>query len=186
MPITRSRHIPSPSAVVAGLACALSAAAAAPAAAQAPGGMQACTLLTDAEVHAFAPKVGRGHPGHMGSPSIATCVWDNAHGIPALILEVSPADPAGVRASLQNQMAPTGYTIVGVPALGDDAAAAIQRANPKYGITAAVALLTVRVGHRQVSLSPTGIRIPGTKSAGFRWLVQAAGLAVQRLGASGG
>lgn len=191
----RSSRLAPHALVIAGLACTMGATAPSPGAARslvgvagrrAPGPPNACALLTDAEVHEFAPKVGKGHPGHMGLPNISTCNWDNSHGIPALILTVSPADPSGVKAGLKSQLAPTGYTIVGVPALGDEAAAAVQQANPKYGIKPAVAILAVRVGHRQVSLSPTGITIVGPKSPGFRWLVHAAGLAAKRLGAAGG
>lgn len=164
------------------LALGLAAAGAAPAAGQQAGtGPDACSLLTDSEVHAFAPGLSAGHPGKMQRPGVSTCQWDNAHGIPALMLEVVPAGESSVKESLEHGMGPMGYTVTDVPGLGDEAAVAVQQANPKFNIQAGVAILAVRVGKRLLQLSPAGLSIPGPGADGFNAFEKAAATAAERL-----
>lgn len=153
-----------------------------PAAAQQGGvGVDACALLTGAEVHALAPDLSAGHPSKTQRPNVSTCQWDNAHGIPALMLEVVPAGASSLKESLQEGMGPMGYTIAAVAGLGDEAAVAVQQANPTYHIEAGVAILAVRVGKRVIQLSPAGLNIPGPGSGSFQALKKAAAAAVARL-----
>lgn len=155
----------------------------------APGrtaGVDPCSLLTDAEVDAVAPAAGHGHPGKAKMKNVATCEWGKPHGMPALILQVTPVDPSGVKAGLQEGMGSSGYDIFAVADLGDEAATAVQQADPKYGLTRRVAILSVRVGDRELSLSPTGVTIAGPGTPSFAKLTHAAALAVKRLQASGG
>jgi hypothetical protein len=153
-----------------------------PAVAQQGGaGVDACALLTGAEVHALAPGLSAGHPSKTQRPNVSTCQWDNAHGIPALMLEVVPAGASSLKESLQEGMGPMGYTITAVAGLGDEAAVAVQQANPKYNTQAGVAILAVRVGKRVIQLSPAGLTIPGPGSDGFQALEKAAAAAVSRL-----
>ncbi len=149
------------------------------------GRADACALLTDAEAHTVAPGTGQGHPGKAKMKNVATCEWDNAHGMPALMLQVMPVEPAGIMGGLQENLGSSGYDILAIPQLGDEAATAIQQADPKYGMKREVAILSVRVGDRELNLSPTGVTIddPGTPS--FAKLAHAAALAVERLQASG-
>lgn len=148
--------------------------------------VDACSLLTDAEVHALAPNLSGGRPGRVKIPNVSTCQWEDANGMPGLILQVSPADPSGVKAGLEAQVAPTGYAITAVPGLGDEAAVATQQPDPAHGLTAAVALLEVRVGKRQLGLSPVTLKIAGPEAPGFAELRNAAEAAVGRLRAAGG
>ncbi|MEJ2679680.1 MAG: hypothetical protein P8174_11500 [Gemmatimonadota bacterium] len=143
--------------------------------------VDACSLLTDAEVHAFAPGLGAGHPGKTRRPNVATCQWDNAHGTPALMLQVVPAGASSVKQSLEEGMGPMGYTVSDVPGLGDEAAVAVQQANPKYNIKAGVAILTVRVDKRVLQLSPAGLDVQGPGSATFQAFEKAAAAAAKRL-----
>ncbi len=178
------RNLPLPTLV---LAISLAGGGAVPANAQAGGHrVDACSLLTDAEVHAFAPGLSAGHPGKMQRPGVSTCQWDNAHGIPALMLEVVPAGESSVKETLEEGMGPMGYTVTDVPGLGDEAAVAVQQANPKYNIEAGVAILAVRVGKQVLQLSPAGLSIPGPGADGFNAFEKAAATAAQRLKTNAG
>lgn len=164
------------------LAVGLAAAGASRVSAQAAGaGVDACALLTGAEVHAFAPGLSAGHPSKTQRPNVSTCQWDNAHGLPALMLDVVPAGTSSLKESLKEGMGPMGYSVADVPGLGDEAAIAVQQANPKYNTQAGVAILAVRVGKRVIQLSPAGLTIPGPGSAGFQAFEKAAAAAVNRL-----
>lgn len=154
-------------------------------AAEQTSSVDACALLSDAEVHAFAPSLGAGHAGSVHMANVSTCQWDKADGVPALMLQVAPADPSGLRAGLEAGLAPSGYSIEDVPGLGDSAAVAIQQADPASGIDAAVAMLVVNVGDRQLGLSPAGLAIRGTDDPAFHGLEQAAAAAVRQLKAGG-
>ncbi|MEJ2185612.1 MAG: hypothetical protein P8Z36_06695 [Gemmatimonadota bacterium] len=152
------------------------------ASAQAAGaGVDACSLLSAADVHAFAPGLGAGHPGKTQRANVSTCQWDNAHGIPVLMLEVVPAGASSLKESLEEGMGPMGYSVVDVPDLGDEAAVAVQQANPTYNIQPGVAILTVRVGKQVLQLSPAGLNIQGPGSAGFQAFKKAAATAAKRL-----
>lgn len=153
-----------------------------PASAQKGGaGVDACSLLTAAEVHSLAPGLGAGHPSKTQQANVSTCQWDNAHGLPALMLEVVPAGASSLKESLQEGMGPMGYTVSDVPGLGDEAAVAVQQANPTYNIEAGVAILAVRVGKQVLQLSPAGLNIQGPGSPTFQALEKAAAAAAKRL-----
>jgi hypothetical protein len=141
----------------------------------------ACSLLSNADVHALAPSLGKGRPGNVRFKNVSTCEWPDAHGIPALTAQVNPAPPHSLVKDLSSGIAAMGgYDIKSISGLGDEAAMAVQRANPKYHLKEGIAILSVRVGKRVVSLSPMRIKIkPGT--AKFRRLKRLAAKAVSRL-----
>jgi|GEM_PF-2530504 len=127
------------------------------------GTPDACALLSDAAVHALAPGLGQGRVGKANIANVSTCEWPDAHGIPGLMLQVTPAPSTSLRKDLSSGFAAMGYDIQGVSGLGDEAAVAIQQADPKYGLTAGVAILSVRKGQRVLSLSPVRIDVkPGS------------------------
>jgi hypothetical protein len=54
----------------------------------------------------------------------------------------------------------SGYVIEDIPNLGDDAAVAIQQANPTFGLHEGVAALHIKKGKISLNLSFTRINIP--------------------------
>lgn len=143
--------------------------------------VDACALVTLDEVHALAPAVGPGHPSATKIPNVYTCQWDNSRHLPQLMLQVTLPDPAGVKQGLEAGMGNMGYTISAVAGVGDEAAVAVQQANPKYHTKAGVAILSVRVGRRQLAFSPVGLDITGTDTAAFNRLKTLANQAATRL-----
>lgn len=166
--------------VLAGLGLVLAMVLCATAAAGAPP--DACHLLSNADVHSLAPSLGKPRPGTVKIKNVSSCDWPDAHGIPGLMLQVTPAPSHSLRDDLASGIAAMGgYEIKNVPDLGDEAAMAVQQANPKYGLKAGVAILSVRVGKRVVSLSPVRLVVkPGT--AKFKRLKQLAAKAANNLG----
>lgn len=125
----------------------------------------ACSLLSTADVHSLAPSLVKGRPGKVKFKNVSTCEWPDAHGIPGLMVQVNVAPPHSLRKDLASGIAAMGgYDIMSISGLGDEAAMAVQQANPKYGLKVGIAILSVRVGKRVVSLSPMRINIkPGTE-----------------------
>lgn len=75
----------------------------------------------------FGKPVGAGKPD-SAVPHVQGCIWP-AIGIPSFILQVLPA-PASVHSSIDPGK---GYQVIDLEGLGDQAAVAIQQANPQYG-----------------------------------------------------
>jgi len=150
--------------------------------AAAPAKVDACALVTGAMVAQYASGLGEGQPGKIPKQSsVSTCVWSDAHHIPGLILNVGPADPSGVAKGLKQDLGKMGYKIVSVAGLGDEAAVAIQQADPKLHTETGVAVLSVRVGKRQFGYSPMRPAIAGTGAPGFERLKQLAAETAKRL-----
>ncbi|MGA7801352.1 MAG: hypothetical protein WCC36_11130 [Gammaproteobacteria bacterium] len=147
--------------VVTGAWLAMLAVSYAPATAAAPP--DACSLLSNADIHSLAPSLGKGRPGSVKIANVSTCGWPDAHGIAALTLQVAPAPSHSLHDDLASAFGAMGYDIQSVSGLGDEAVVAVQQADPKYGLQAGVAILSVRVGKRVVSLSPARIDVkPGS------------------------
>jgi len=138
--------------------------------------VDACSLLSDADVHALAPKLGAGHKSKVIVANTSRCEWDDARHLPALTVLVGPADPSGLKKGLEDGFAAMGYDVRDVTGLGDEAVVAVQQADPAHGLEAVVAELALRVGKRQVILSPTYLKIRMTPGGGFK---QLKGLAAQ-------
>lgn len=144
--------------------------------------VDACALVTASMVAKYATGLGKGHPGAIPKKSpFSTCVWSDAHHIPGLILTVGPSDPSGVAKGLQRDLGETGYRVVSVSGLGDEAAVAIQQADPKFHTKTGVATLTVRVGKRQIGFSPMRPAISGTGTPAFKRLKELAAETAKRL-----
>lgn len=147
--------------------------------------MDACPLVTASMVAKYATGLGKGHPGKVPQQSpFSTCIWSDAHHIPGLILTVGPSDPTGVAKGLKRDLGKTGYRVVSVSGLGDEAAVAIQQADPKFHTKTGVATLTVRVGKRQIGFSPMRPAISGTGTPAFKRLKQLAAETAKRVRAS--
>lgn len=134
-----------------------------------------CNLLTQAEVDSlFGKPVGAGKPD-LAVPHVQGCIWP-ATGIPSFILQVLPA-PASVHSSIDPG---EGYQVIDLEGLGDQAAVAIQQANPQYGTATGVAILGLAKGDYMVTLSPVRLDIQ-EGSPQFELLKQLANNAAQKL-----
>ncbi len=134
-----------------------------------------CSLLTQAEVDSlFGKPVGAGKPD-LAVPHVQGCIWP-ATGIPSFILQVLPA-PASVHSSIDPGK---GYQVIDLEGLGDQAAVAIQQANPQYGTAAGVAILGLAKGDYMMTLSPVRLGIQ-EGSPQFELLKKLANNAAQKL-----
>jgi len=158
--------------------------------------VDACGLLSDAEVHALAPELSAGYGEKMivkdkmaafvkvkaNVANAPFCVWDDAHHVEGLMLQVGPADPSGVKKGLEEGFpANMGYDVRDVTGLGDEAAVVIQRADPAHGLKVEVAGLALRVGKRELLLSPGSGSNIAPATADFKHLKTLAGQAAVRL-----
>lgn len=134
-----------------------------------------CSLLTQAEVDSlFGKSIGAGkHDSAV--PHVQGCIWPAA-GIPSFILQVLPA-PASVHSSIDPGES---YQVIDLEGLGDQAAVAIQQANPQYGTATGVAILGLAKGDYMVTLSPVRLDIQES-SPQFELLKKLANNAVQKL-----
>jgi hypothetical protein len=134
-----------------------------------------CSLLTQAEVDSlFGKSVGAGK-SDLAVPHVQGCIWP-ATGIPSFILQVLPA-PASVHSSIDPGK---GYQVIDLEGLGDQAAVAIQQANPQYGTTEGVAILGLAKGDYMITLSPVRLGIQ-EGSPPFELLKKLANNAAQKL-----
>lgn len=112
-----------------------------------------CTLLTDAEVATIAPGVGHGKVHEIAGVA-KICDWPNSHDLPEVQLQVNLPPPSSIESELKSGLdANGGYTIVTLNGLGDEAAAAFQKADPAKGLTAGLATIIARSGNKVVQLS---------------------------------
>ena len=86
-----------------------------------------CSLLTDTEVAKLG--TGLGHGTLQTITGTRLCEWSNAHGLPAVQLQVTKDPDTSLEQELGNlDVGNSGYTIVAVAGIGDAAAAAFQKA----------------------------------------------------------
>lgn len=150
-------------------------------AAAAPARIDACALVSADMLAKFSSGLGTGHISKTPIPNVSVCTWKDDSHLPALILTVSPANPAGVAKGLETGMANMGYRIVSIKGLGDEAAVAIQIPNPKYHTKAGIADLEVRVGKRQFGYSPMRPGISGINTPAFAKLKRLASETIAKL-----
>ncbi len=120
-----------------------------------------CSLIASEKVFAAFPVLQKVEKQKVGPTTV--CNYLDKIGIPALIVSVSQA-AAHVRDSLS--LLDPGYVIEDVPGLGEEAAIAIQQANPKFGLKEGVAAMHIKKGKLSLNLSFTRIDIPA-KGAGL-------------------
>lgn len=147
----------------------------------APARIDACALVSADMLAKFSSGLGTGHISKTPIPNVSVCTWKDHSHLPALILTVSPANPAGVAKGLETGMANMGYRIVSIKGLGDEAAVAIQIPNPKYHTKAGIADLEVRVGKQQFGYSPMRPGISGINTPAFAKLKRLASETIAKL-----
>jgi hypothetical protein len=117
--------------------------------------INACALVTQNEIDSlFSAPVGSGRSG-VGISGFPECVWP-AKGVPKFMLQVLPsASGKMVKAIDPGQ----GYRVHNIKGLRGEAAVAIQKANPKYGIKAGVAILAIKAKNFTLTFSPVNLDI---------------------------
>jgi hypothetical protein len=119
------------------------------------GGQDPCSLITQQEIDSlFSGSVGAGRSDSQ-VPNVQTCTWPQ-EGVPKFLLQVMKAPQTPVSQSIN---AGEGYHVREVSDVGDEAAVAIQQANPRYGLQEGVAILGFRKGSLMVTLSPVHLDI---------------------------
>lgn len=139
-----------------------------------------CSLLTDGEVATIAPGVGHGTV-HEVAGVTKICEWPNSHDLPEVQLQVNLPPASSIQSELKTGLAAGGgYTIVSVSGLGDEAAAAFQKADPAKGLKAGLAVIVARSGDKVVQLSTPLVAIE-QGSAGFTKAKDLVAKAISRL-----
>ena len=113
-----------------------------------------CNLLSKTDVDAlFDEQVGEGKPDSK-IPNVKGCIWFKKN-IPSLIMQVMPA-PEDLRKSIDPGK---GYRMRDITGLSGQSAAAIQIANPEWGLEEGVAILGISKGDFMLTLSPVKLNI---------------------------
>jgi hypothetical protein len=113
-----------------------------------------CNLIAPEKVYATFPGLKAMKKQTVG-PS-TTCNYLDKYNIPALIIFTGKAGATSAQDALS--MLGSGYTIQNVSGIGDEAAIAIQQANPQFGLEERIAQLHVKKGKIFLSLSPVRIK----------------------------
>ncbi len=127
------------------------------AAAGSVGDTNPCSLLSTADVQQLDPALGAGKVATVGKNKI--CDWPDAHGIPAVQLQVVIPPSGSLKDDLKTNLAPSGYDVVDLSGIGDEAAAAFQQADASKGLTAGLAEIEARAGDRVVGITTPGLSI---------------------------
>ena len=107
-----------------------------------------CGLIAAEKLIAIFPTLQKAEEQAVGSETV--CNYIDTMGIPALVISLSKAG-SGVRKTLT--MLGSGYVIEDVSGLGDEAAIAIQQANPQFGLKEGIAALHIKKGERSLNFS---------------------------------
>lgn len=115
-----------------------------------------CSLLTAAEVATLAPGL---KPHMTKTAAVKICNWSDSQGHSVMVL-ANPSPGVSLKTDIKDTIgAFGGYAIISVPGLGDEAAAAFQKANPSKGISAGLAGIEARSGNIVVTLSTPTVKI---------------------------
>lgn len=113
-----------------------------------------CSLIVTGKLISIFPVLQKAEKQTVGPNTV--CNYLDKFGIPALIISVSQAGPHA-RDTLS--ILGPGYVIEEIAGLGDEAAVAIQQANPKFGLQEGVAALHIKKGDISLNLSFPRINI---------------------------
>ncbi len=106
---------------------------------QKPKGIDPCSLIAAEDLISIFPALKKSEKQTVGQGSV--CNYLDKYGIPALVISVTQA---GTHARDTLSMLDSGYVIEEITGLGDEAAIAIQQANPKFGLQEGIAALHIR------------------------------------------
>jgi len=140
-----------------------------------PEAINSCGLIAAEKVMAAFPVLQKEERQKVGP--IIQCNYLDKFGIPALTVSLGQA-ASHARDTLS--LLDSGYVIEDVPNLGDEAAVAIQQANPAFGLKEGVAALHIKKGQVSLNLSFTRINIPA-KGAAFDQVKQLAAEMLEKI-----
>lgn len=121
---------------------------------QKPEEIDPCSLIAPEKLISTFPVLQKAEKQAVGPTTV--CNYLDKFGIPALIISVSQA---GSHARDTLSILGPGYVIEEIAGLGDEAAVAIQQANPKFGLQEGVAALHIKKGPLSLNLSFPRINI---------------------------
>lgn len=121
---------------------------------QNPEDIDPCGLIAAEKVLSAFPELQRAEKQRIGPSTV--CNYLDKFDIPALIVSVSQA---GAHARDTLTLLDSGYEIQEIPGLGDDAAIAIQKANPTFGLKEGVAALHIKKDQLSLNWSFTRLTI---------------------------
>jgi len=107
-----------------------------------------CSLIATEKLSAVFPTLLKAEKQSVGPETV--CNYLDKMDIPALIISVTKAG-SSVHRSLS--MLGSGYVIEDISGLGDEAAIAIQQANPKFGLKEGIAAMHIKKGDRSLTFS---------------------------------
>lgn len=107
-----------------------------------------CGLATAEQLAAIFPTLLKAETQSVGKETV--CNYLDKMGIPALVISVTKTG-TGVHETLS--VLGSGYVIEDIPRLGDEAAIAVQEANPQFGLQEGIAALHVKKGNRSLNFS---------------------------------
>ncbi len=124
-------------------------------------GVDPCSLIPLQTVKKIFPEITTMAKQTIGPNT--TCNYKDNKNFTALLVSVSD----GGRESAHEHLVPmgAGYTIKDVAGLGDNAAVALQKANPKFGFEEGIAELMVKKGHILLLLAPMRIHTQSVDDA---------------------
>ncbi len=122
-----------------------------------PDHIEPCGLIAKEKVFAAFPALQKMEKQTIGLNT--TCNFLDKFGIPALIISVGRADHQDAQKAIQGMG--DGYSYQTVPDLGNSAALALTKGNPKFGIQGGlVAELHVIKNNSFVNLAPVRLEVP--------------------------
>ncbi len=122
-------------------------------------GIDPCSLVVPAEVYAVFPKLKTMKKQTIGPNT--TCSYLDGFGLSGLIVSVHRDDGISAHAMMENLG--DGYTVQDVPGLGSQAAMAVTKGDPQYGIEGGiVAELYIKKGKTSLLIAPARIEVKAT------------------------
>lgn len=115
---------------------------------QKPEEIDPCSLIAAEKLFLTFPALTKAKKETVGQSSV--CNYLDKFGIPALVLSVTQA---GTHARDTLSTLGSGYVIEDITGLGDEAAIAIQQANPTFGLQEGIAALHMIKGNISFNLS---------------------------------
>jgi hypothetical protein len=120
-----------------------------------PAAISPCRLIAPEKVFSVFPTLQKLEEQKVGSTTV--CNYLDKFGIPAMIVSLSQA---GNHAQDSLTLLGSGYIIEDVPGLGEEAALAIQQANPQFGLQEGVTALHIKTGDVSLNLDFPRLTIP--------------------------
>jgi hypothetical protein len=133
---------------------------------QKPEEIDPCSLIAAEKLFLIFPALTKAEKQTVGQASV--CNYLDKSDIPALIISVTKA---GTHARDTLSMLDSGYVIEEITGLGDEAAIAIQQANPTFGLKESIAALHIKkenisfnFSFFRISIQSNDVKFEGVKA----------------------